>query len=192
MGKYGSGHDDNNDDGNERDDRDAVARDRFKHLEDAWDKSVLYGFAIAAGILAVVADQASKWWILEKLSGGRSMEVMPFLRFDLVWNKGITFGMLGHDHHGSMQSRILSALSFAIMFALVQWLMRVKHPFAATGIGLVIGGALGNVIDRAQHEAVVDFIHFSFYPWVFNVADSAIMIGVALLLIDSFLNRHEE
>jgi signal peptidase II len=109
-----------------------------------------------------------------------------------VWNRGVSFGMLGGDQ---VPPWILSAVAIAVCIGLFVWLRRVEQKFTGWGIGLVMGGAIGNVIDRARWGAVFDFADFHVGQWhwpAFNVADSAIVVGVGLMLIDSLVGgrRH--
>ncbi|MCB1556607.1 MAG: signal peptidase II, partial [Alphaproteobacteria bacterium] len=106
----------------------------------------------------------------------------------LVWNKGISFGMF--TQHGDYGPYILSALSLAIAGFFLIWLLRTTNRRLALSIGLVIGGAIGNVIDRLRFGAVVDFLDFHWKDWhypAFNVADSAIVIGIAFIVLDGLL-----
>lgn len=134
----------------------------------------------------MVADQASKWWILKGLDlpVKGSIELLPFLNFSMVWNRGISMGIPLGESVGKWGIIVLTA---AISLWLVKWLKDTERRAEAIALSLILGGATGNLIDRFIHGAVVDFIHlhamgYSFY--VFNVADSAITIGVALLIID--------
>ena len=111
----------------------------------------------------------------------------PILRFTFVQNTGVSFGLFG----GGEARWGLTIFSVLVSGALAWWATRADRRLLITAIGLVIGGALGNVIDRVRFGYVVDFIDVSgtgVFPWVFNVADSAITIGVVLLIIDSFLS----
>ncbi len=113
--------------------------------------------------------------------------------FDLTYveNKGASFGMLA----GGMTSRILlSVISIGIAAALMVWLARVTKPLTAVAIAFIIGGALGNLYDRIAYGFVVDFLDFSglYFPWVFNVADAAINVGVGILILDAFLDQRAE
>ena len=111
----------------------------------------------------------------------------PVLRFTFVQNTGVSFGLFG----GGEARWGLTIFSVLVSGALAWWATRADRRLLITAIGLVIGGALGNVIDRVRFGYVVDFIDVSgtgVFPWVFNVADSAITIGVVLLIIDSFLS----
>lgn len=147
------------------------------------------GLLIAA--IMLVLDQVSKWLILEVvMAPPRVVEVTEFLNFVLVWNRGISFGLL--DGNGGAMRWVLIAVALGITAALALWLRGVDRRFLAIVIGLIIGGAMGNVIDRLRFGAVVDFIDFHVfgYHWyTFNIADSAISVGVALLLIDSLIGQ---
>jgi signal peptidase II len=152
-----------------------------------------YGFAL----LIIVLDQLTKAWILS-LPDVASIEQIPvgyvfaevfppILRFTFVQNTGVSFGLFG----GGEARWGLTIFSVLVSGALAWWATRADRRLLITAIGLVIGGALGNVIDRVRFGYVVDFIDVSgtgVCPWVFNVADSAITIGVVLLIIDSFLS----
>ena len=111
-----------------------------------------------------------------------------FFRLVEVWNRGVSFGMLGGDR--SLPPWVLSAVAVAVCVGLFVWLRRVERNFTAWGIGLVMGGAIGNVIDRARWGAVFDFADFLVGQWhwpAFNIADAAIVLGVGLLLLDSLV-----
>lgn len=148
------------------------------------------GAAMALVILAL--DQASKWWILEvlRLPELRQVVLLPVLSLTMVWNQGVTFGLL--NGFGAWGYLILAGISMAVVAALAIWLTRAESRLVAIAIGAIAGGAIGNVIDRLRFGAVVDFIHAHVNtPWgelswyVFNVADAAIVCGVAALVIDS-------
>jgi signal peptidase II len=140
---------------------------------------------MVAGVV-IVLDQLTKIAILAFLE--HAVEVTPFLNLVVVWNPGVSFGMFAAV--GALMPWLLSGLSLAVAVALGFWLRRVEHPLAAVALGLIIGGALGNVIDRIRFGAVVDFLDFHAlgYHWpAFNVADSAICVGAGLLLVDGLL-----
>jgi len=149
------------------------------------------GLGLFTALAVLVFDQASKWLLLEVFGFGadpRIVEVTPFFNVVLVWNRGVSFGMLAGAE--AIMPYALSLLAIAIMGFLVRWLIRTQRPYLGAMLGLVIGGAAGNVIDRLRFGAVVDFADFHFATWhwpAFNVADSAITIGVGLLLIDSLI-----
>ena len=147
------------------------------------------GLVIAGAV--VVLDQLTKWAILTSLDG--AVAVTPFFNLVVVWNRGVSFGMFGSD--GALAPWILSGLALAVVVALLVWLRQVDHPLPGVGLGLIIGGAVGNVIDRVRFGAVLDFLDVHALGWhwpAFNVADSAICIGAAFLLVDGLLihRRH--
>jgi signal peptidase II len=143
--------------------------------------------AYIAAILILVADQASKAWILGPLdlTDRGSVAVLPMLKLNLTWNHGVSFGLL--NGHGDFGRWALVVFETAVAIALGLWARRSERPILALALGFVMGGALGNVIDRARFGSVVDFIDVSalHFPWIFNLADSAINIGVVLLLWDA-------
>ncbi|MFZ4410072.1 MAG: signal peptidase II [Paracraurococcus sp.] len=151
---------------------------------------------LAVALLLLLADQASKWWILEglrlpELRNVTVVEAGPFgLDLTMVWNRGVTFGMLSGD--GPLNHVILALLSAAIAGFLLRWLARAETRLVAISLGAVIGGAVGNVIDRLRFGAVVDFIRAHAWGWdwyVFNVADAGIVCGVVALLADAVLRK---
>jgi signal peptidase II len=147
------------------------------------------GLVVAA--VVVVLDQLTKWAILIWLE--RAMVLTPFFNLVLVWNRGVSFGMF--DSESRVGPWVLSGLAFAVVALLLGWLRRVDDPLTATGLGLIIGGAIGNVIDRVRFGAVIDFLDFHALGWhwpAFNVADSAICVGALLLVVDGLLmpRRH--
>ena len=141
-----------------------------------------YG-AIAA-VLVVIVDLVTKWSILELLAahpGG--IQVTPFLNIVLVMNRGVSFGLI--PIQAAWGPWLLAGIAAIIVAFLVVWLVRADRTLLAVGIGLVIGGAIGNVIDRLRYGGVVDFLdfHLGSYHWpAFNAADTAIVLGVAALL----------
>jgi len=147
-----------------------------------------YGFAL----VIIVLDQLTKAWILEGLSlreTGRVLIAPPILNFTYVENTGVSFGLFGG---GGAARWVLSGFSIVVAAALGWWALKAERRLLVSAIGLVIGGAIGNVIDRIQYGYVVDFIDFSgtgVFPWVFNIADSAITIGVILLILDSLVSE---
>jgi signal peptidase II len=145
--------------------------------------------------VTLVLDQATKLWVLHLLElperiGGK-VELSPFFDLTYVENRGISFGLLA----GGMVSRVfLSLVSVAVSVFLVRWLMRTERRFAGIAAGLILGGAIGNLIDRVFYGYVVDFLDFSGigFGYVFNVADAAINIGVAFLLYDWLVVERRE
>ena len=146
------------------------------------------GIAMALATLGL--DQVSKWWVLAVLDlpALGSVAVLPVLNLTMVWNRGITFGLLSND--SAWGSVALAGVALAVVAALGTWLWRAERAAVALALGAVAGGAVGNVIDRVRFGAVVDFIHAHAWGWswyVFNVADAAIVCGVGVLLLDSLL-----
>ena len=147
----------------------------------------MIGIGVLAGLLVLVADQGSKWWMLNVLDLQQrgTVPVLPVLNWTMVWNQGVTFGLFHQD--GAAGPWILAAVALAVVVALGFWLRRAETRWVAAALGAIAGGAIGNVIDRMRFGAVVDFIHAHAFGWswyVFNVADAAIVCGVAVLLID--------
>jgi signal peptidase II len=145
----------------------------------------LGGLLLALTVL--VLDQATKWLALASLDLYEPVAVTPFFNLVLVWNRGVSFGMLagGHSTWGPW---LLTAMAAAIGAFLIVWLLRETRAVTRTALWLVLAGAVGNVIDRLRFGAVVDFLDFHAfgYHWpAFNVADSAIVIGACLILLDS-------
>jgi len=140
-------------------------------------------------LLVVIADQATKQWALATLfRDGRVVEITPFFNLVAVWNRGVSFGLMASDD--PMTPYYLSAFALAVAAGLAVWMSKATGPLLRISLALIIGGAIGNVIDRVRFHAVVDFIdwHIAGYHWpAFNIADSAISIGVVFLLFDSFL-----
>jgi signal peptidase II len=144
---------------------------------------------LAVAVAVAIADQVSKLWILGVFPDHPSgIAVTPFFNLVLTWNRGMSFGLFNNDY--TVNALIFTVVAAAIVIGLVLWLRRVEQILLAAAIGLVIGGAVGNVIDRLWHGAVVDFLDFHLAGWhfyVFNLADAAISVGVGLMLIDSLL-----
>ena len=148
--------------------------------------------ALIAYILAItviVCDQALKYWVLDVfgLPERFSAPVAGPFYLTMVWNKGVSFGVLNIDAEWTRW--VLSAFSLGVAAALAVWAWKVDRPILALAVGLIIGGAVGNAIDRVRLGAVTDFIDVTrlWFPWVFNLADSAISVGSVLLIWDLFL-----
>jgi signal peptidase II len=146
--------------------------------------------AYAVAVVTLMLDQASKVWILDilDLPDKFSVPVLPpLLRLTMVWNPGVSFGLLRAG--GETGRLLLAAFAAAVVAALGFWARNAVRPLTAIGLGMVMGGAVGNnLVDRLRLGHVADFIDVSglgFFPWVFNVADSAITVGVVLLILDS-------
>jgi signal peptidase II len=152
---------------------------------------------IAVAVLVVVADQLSKLWVLDYFAAfdppRRSDYVADFFNLALVWNRGISFGLFNGD--SALNGLVFVALAAAVSIALLLWLRRAETWLLAAAIGLIVGGAVGNAIDRLTRGAVVDFLDFhlgQWHPFVFNLADAAISLGVGLLLVDGLLGRRRK
>ena len=147
-------------------------------------------------LLVLVADQASKWWVLEVLNlpERRNLPLLGGGAFGLdmtmVWNRGVTFGLLSGS--APWHAWVLAALAGVIAIFLIRWMARAENRRTALALGAIAGGAIGNVIDRARFGAVVDFVDVHAWGWhwyVFNVADAAIVLGVIVLLIEAVTAR---
>ena len=160
------------------------------------------GVLLALAIILV--DQLSKWWIVTQLFGDRTVsfghwllqsapqidyankEVTSFFNLVMVWNPGVSFGFLQNAQNYAAYG--LTAVAFLVSIGFLIWLWREPVMVRAASVGLITGGALGNVWDRMRFGAVADFIdfHLAGHHWpAFNVADSAICVGVAILLIET-------
>jgi len=149
-----------------------------------------------SALLAVfAADQGSKFAIVHGFvaEGQPPLFLTPFLDLQLEWNRGISFSLLPQDSSAGIG--LLLAFTLATAALLGAWLWRTRAPLVGLGLGAIIGGALGNACDRWAYGAVVDFLDlhaFGRHFFVFNVADAAINIGVALLIWDGIFGRSGE
>lgn len=147
-------------------------------------------------VLVVALDQLTKALILDSqtLLRGDSIDVLPVFSFTLAYNYGISMGLL--QAQSDIGRWLLVILQLGIIGWLVQWLLKAEHGRLAVALGLIVGGAIGNnVIDRVRFGYVVDFLHFHAYGWsfyIFNVADAAITVGVALWLLDMALQARNK
>ncbi|MGH7023835.1 MAG: signal peptidase II [Caulobacteraceae bacterium] len=152
--------------------------------------------ALAYGLAAAVvaADQTVKSWIVGGLglTVGESHPLFGPLRLTLVENRGVSFGLFQGD--APWMRWALAAFSLAVATALAVWVRRASKLYTGLALGLIIGGALGNFADRARFGQVVDFIDATalYFPWVFNLADSAITVGIVLLLIEGLFQSNAE
>jgi signal peptidase II len=152
-----------------------------------------WGLAVAA--VVAVLDQITKRLVLGYFSETgcniHQQAVTPFFDLVLTCNRGVSFGMFNSPGVGSL---IFTVAAAVIVVGLTFWLARVRSAFLAIAIGLITGGAIGNVIDRLRFGAVIDFLYFHAGSWywpAFNRADSAICLGVAAMLLDGLLLRRE-
>ncbi len=143
----------------------------------------ILGLVAAAAIVG--CDQVSKAWLLDFLTTPpRVVEIAPLVSLVPVWNTGISFGLFADSAMGGVA---LAIVALAIVAGLLWWLAGIETRIAGCAVGLVIGGALGNVIDRLRFGAVFDFLdlHWGDWHWpAFNLADAAITFGVVLILLD--------
>jgi signal peptidase II len=151
-----------------------------------------FRYGLAAAFIIAALDRLTKYWIVEivRLPARGKIELSSIFDLTYVQNYGASFGLLS----GGLVSRIiLSIISTGVAIGLMVWLGRLKRPAAVAGVASIIGGALGNLYDRVANGYVVDFFDFSglMFPWVFNIADMAINIGVIFLLLDAWLTRNE-
>jgi len=173
---------------------------------------------LSLAIFIIIADQLSKWAVMEQVLRPLypldaeprglvdwiinaperlpyiGMDILPFFNFVVVWNQGVSFGMLSND--ADYGPYLLIALSIAITIGFLIWMFRTQNLVHHLGIALVIGGAIGNVIDRFRFGAVFDFLDFHVFGFhwpAFNIADSCIVVGVFILMIYAFLfeNNHQ-
>ncbi len=155
----------------------------------------MFRLALVIAAVVLVLDQLSKVWLLGIMEANAYLpiEVTGFFNLVMVWNEGVSFGML--DVGSDMMRWVLMAFALAVAVALLVWSRRAGGPVLTVGIGLIAGGAVGNALDRLFYGAVADFfdVHVSGYHWpAFNIADSAITIGVVLLLFDTLFNRRPD
>lgn len=156
----------------------------------SWGHPSIRGFGSAVTVVTYIADQASKLWLLfvADIAAKGPFPVTSFFDLTLVWNRGISYGMFQqHSELGRWFLVIGSVAASAWLYAI---LWRAPDRLTAASLGLLIGGALGNAADRLMYGAVFDFAHFHIGDWswyVFNVADVAIVVGVAGLLYDSLI-----
>jgi signal peptidase II len=150
------------------------------------------GFSVA--VVVAVLDQLTKLWVIHFFEarpvGAPVAAIAPFFNLVLTGNRGMSFGLFNND--AAANTAVFTALAAIIVVGLALWLRRAETPVLRAGIGLVIGGAVGNVIDRVIRGAVVDFLDFYIGDWhwfAFNVADAAICLGVVALLLDGLLGR---
>ncbi len=150
-------------------------------------------WAIAAAAIVFLADQLTKWFVIGplQLQWVRQIPVLPI--FNLTWteNRGISLGLLTAD--GELGRWLLVAMTAAIAGGIAWWITHEHQRGDQIALGMVLGGALGNILDRVRFGYVLDFADLHFGDWrpflVFNVADAAISIGVVILLLRAFLAR---
>ena len=156
--------------------------------------SAVFRRGLLIAVIVMVLDQAVKFWLIDVLAGEPyGIRITSFFNLVMVWNRGVSFGMFAG---GDTTRWLLVAVSSAVSVALLIWLYSVRNMVLAAGIGLVTGGAVGNIIDRVMpsRRAVADFFdfHLAGYHWpAFNIADMAIVIGVGFLVWDSLFKSED-
>jgi signal peptidase II len=171
----------------------------------------LFRLGLAIAVLALLLDQLSKWWVRDVLMDPpQNINVTAFFDIVFAWNRGIAFSLFRSDSPAAPW--IMAAVALVIVIGLGIWLSRMVHRWPAVALGLVIGGAIGNVLDRIRFNAVFDFLwfHGEAYPgfcraldgvglgsfgcqWpAFNLADTGICVGVAMLVLDGLFRREEK
>lgn len=149
----------------------------------------LSGLGLCFAALTFAFDQLSKYWalVIINIDERPPLQITPFLDIVMAWNKGVSYGLLETNFQ-----QILVVMSIFISIVLWIWLARANAALGAAGFGLIIGGALGNAVDRVVHGAVADFVHLHWGTWswyIFNVADIAIVVGVLLLVYDGLTTK---
>jgi len=149
---------------------------------------------LSVAVVIALADQWTKQWVIDYFAARPGepaiVTLAPFFNLVLTGNRGMSFGLFNND--AAANTIVFTLAAAVIVGGLFLWLRRAQAPLLKLGIGLVIGGAAGNVADRLTRGAVVDFLDFHLGAWhwfAFNLADSAICVGVAALLIDGLLGR---
>lgn len=156
----------------------------------------LTGFGLLVAAAVCLIDQGTKLWLLFgfHLPEKGAVPILPLIDLVLVWNRGISYGLFQQE--SEFGQWVLFGLKMAAVLLLCVWLARSSSRLTALGLGLIIGGAVGNAIDRVLHGAVVDFVlfhirtaSFNFNWYVFNLADAAIVAGVVGLLYESLIGE---
>jgi len=171
-----------------------ISAPKASHARSLWGP--LTGFGLIAALATCAADQASKLWILRAydLASKGAVKIAPFVDLVLTWNTGISYGLFRQE--GPFGQWALLALKLIAVALLWIWLSRATTRLTALSLGLIVGGAIGNAIDRFAYGAVADFVlfhvstaSFSFDWYVFNLADVAIVAGVIGLLYETLTGK---
>ena len=156
----------------------------------------MIGRGLGPAISVVILDQLSKYFVLQHFGESACVDhreaTTAFLDLVLTCNRGMSFGMFNSGQGLSVP--LFSIAAVAIVAVLFLWLSRVRSDMLSSAIGLIIGGAIGNVIDRLRFGGVIDFLYFHLGSWywpAFNLADSAICIGVVVMLFEGLLGRRQ-
>ncbi len=143
-------------------------------------------------LLVLILDQASKWLVVQSMQLYQSIPLMPGFNLTYVHNTGAAFSLLSEA--GGWQRWFFAFIALAISVILTLWLMRLKQheTLMAAALSLILGGAIGNLIDRLLYGYVIDFLDLYYQNWhwpAFNIADSAICVGVAFMLLESSIHK---
>ena len=154
----------------------------------------MVAMAYALAFAVFVIDQLVKYWIIHlvRLAEQMSVPVLPFFSLTWVENRGVSMGMMTADTE--VGRWLLVGLTALIATVVALWIRRERHWPESVALGLILGGALGNIVDRVRFGYVVDFVHLHWGPWsfyVFNIADAAITIGVVILLFRALIGRSD-
>ena len=151
---------------------------------------------LALGLAAIILalDQASKWVILSQvMAPPRVVEITGFFNLVLTYNTGVSFGLFG-GAEATWKPWVLGGLAVVVSAGLLYWLARQPERLLGLAVGFVVGGALGNAVDRAHQPGVVDFLDFHLAGWhwpAFNLADSSIFLGVVILVFDGLFRGRD-
>ncbi|RIA47385.1 signal peptidase II [Dichotomicrobium thermohalophilum] len=153
-----------------------------------------FRLGLGVALVALVLDQVTKWWIVHvyELPERGRVAVTPFFDLVMLWNPGISYGLLAQNT--DFGRNVLIALAVVAAVVLTVWIARTHNRLLAISLGLIVGGAIGNAVDRAVYGAVADFISlhaYGYYWYVFNIADAAIAVGVIGLLYDTVAPGHK-
>lgn len=143
--------------------------------------------SIILAVLLFLADQVTKFLVLKNIAYGETVVIAPCLNLALTFNTGVTFGLL--KAHSNLHLSLLIAGVCLVSYFVIVWWFRAENILQRFATSMILAGAMGNLLDRLRFHKVVDFIDFhlmDFHWYTFNVADASIVLGVALLLIDSF------
>lgn len=159
-----------------------------------WRHPLDIGFLVAT--VALLGDMVTKWFVAEVvMNPPRTIPVTAFFNLVLHYNRGVSFGFLSSGPVAEAGPWVLIVLSAAIVAGLFVWLARTSDRWEGGALGAIIGGAIGNILDRLSHGGVTDFLDFYVGSWhwpAFNLADTFISCGVAVLLLRSFLSSRED
>jgi signal peptidase II len=152
------------------------------------------GVGIAIILMAISLDQASKYYVLtELMNPPQIIPITSFFNLVLAWNTGVSFSLF--NSYGLTGMYVLTVMACTISVGFFIWMLRAQNHWLVVGLALIVGGAVGNVIDRIRFGAVIDFLHFYYhsFSWpAFNLADTFITIGVVCILIESLITRKGE